>query len=244
MANQSHHRDAVVGAPIDSPISGARALVEAMSDWEQFLHEVSWFLEPGENAAVGKAQPWTRGPIDDLSELSALLDSATLTPVAVAGNAYELLAWGPSDDRRGWLCHPPREAGGDAVPQVHKRFWKHCGGIVERFGEPATWWNNQNEVLTVDATRIRIVDVFTDYAWLWEDDGLEISINPGDYYSVAVEANGNLTLAHRDDSRLLLFAPDHFCSHQTTRSPGSRHWLAPRRTHCSPSTMCPTSRPG
>ena len=62
--------------------------------------------------------------------------------------------------------------------------------------------------LTVDATRIPIAQVLTDYAWLWEDDGLEVSINPDEYYAVAVEANGNLTLAHRDDGRPLLFTPD------------------------------------
>ncbi|MGA4732228.1 hypothetical protein ACPB67_32900 [Micromonospora taraxaci] len=51
--------------------------------------------------------------------------------------------------------------------------------------------------------------MLTDYAWLWDDDDLKLSINPDEYYAVAEEANGNLTLAHRDDGRLLLFAPDH-----------------------------------
>lgn len=37
----------------------------------------------------------------------------------------------------------------------------------------------------------------------------ELPVDPDEYYVVAVEANGNLTLAHRDDGRLLLFAPDH-----------------------------------
>jgi hypothetical protein len=180
-----------------------------MSDWEQFLREVSSFLRPGDSAVVGEARPWARGSADDLPELSALLGSATLTSVSVAGDAYELLAWGSPDDRRGWLCRSPQDAGGDSVPPAHKSFWTLCGGIVERLREPATWWNNQDEVLTADAASVRIADVLTDYAWLWEDDGLEITINPDEYYAVAVEANGNLTLAHRDESRLLLFAPDH-----------------------------------
>lgn len=158
---------------------------------------------------MGAAQPWTRGAIDGLPELSALLDSVTLTPVAAGGHAYELLAWGPMGNRRGWLCQPPHDGDEDVVPETHKRFWRVCGGIVERFNEPATWWNNQNEVLTVDATRVRIADVLADYAWLWHDDGLAIPIDPAEYYAVAVEANGNLTLARRDDGRLLLFAPDH-----------------------------------
>jgi hypothetical protein len=180
-----------------------------MSDWEQFLREASWFLQFGESAVVGEARPWARGSTGDLPELSALLGSATLTPVSVAGNAYELLAWGPLNDRRGWLCRPPHDAGGESVPSAHRSFWTLCGGIVERFNEPATWWINQNEVLTADAARALVAVVLTDYAWLWEGDGMEITIDPDEYYAVAVEANGNLTLAHRDDGRLLLFAPDH-----------------------------------
>lgn len=159
---------------------------------------------------MGEAQPWTRGTAEDLPELSALLSSTSLTPVSVEGTAYELLAWGPANDRRGWLCRPPEYPDDSrSVPRTHKNFWKLCGGIVERFGEPTTWWENQNEVLTAEATRVRIADVLADYAWLWDDDGLEIPINPAEYYAVAVEANGNLTLAHRDNGRLLLFAPDH-----------------------------------
>jgi hypothetical protein len=188
---------------------GDSATIGAMGDWDRFLSEVSWFLGPGDRAAVGRAQPWTRGEVGGLVELSALLAAATLTPVSVGGDAYELLAWGPPDNRRGWLCLPPRDSDGDSVPQIHKSFWTLCGGIVERFGEPATWWNNQNEVLTVDATRVRIGDVLADYAWLWEGDDLEVAIDPDAYYAVGIEANGNLTLAHRTDGRLLLFAPDH-----------------------------------
>lgn len=184
-----------------------------MSDWEPFLDEVSWFVQPGEGVVVGEAQPWARGSIDGLPELSALLGSATLTPVSVGGNAYELLAWGSPGDRRGWLCRPPNDVEGGFVPRVHKSFWRLCGGIVERFVEPDTWWNNQNEVLTVDAARVRIADVFADYAWLWDDAGLKVPIDPAEYYAVAVEANGNLTLAHRGDGRLLLFAPDHSFTH-------------------------------
>jgi hypothetical protein len=180
-----------------------------MSDWDRFLQEVSWFLQPGESAAVGEAQPWTRGSTEALPELSALLESTTLTPISVGGTAYELLAWGPPDRRRGWLCHPPGNADGGPFPPAHNSFWKLCGGIAERFGEPTTWWENQNEVLTADAARVPVADVLADYAWLWEGDGLTLSIDPDEYYAVAVEANGNLTLAHRDNGRLLIFAPDH-----------------------------------
>ncbi|WP_422742721.1 hypothetical protein ACN27B_30190 [Micromonospora sp. WMMD754] len=180
-----------------------------MSDWDQFLYEVTWFLPSGKSVVVGEARSWSRGSVDCLPELSALLASAALTPVLVGGDAFELLAWGPSDDRRGWLCRPPLDVDSDCITSTHRGFWRLCGGIVERFGEPDTWWINQNEVLTEDAAHVSIAGVLADYAWLWEDHGVEIPISPDEYYAVAVEANGNLTLAHRDDGRLLLFAPDH-----------------------------------
>ena len=190
-------------------VTAGRGMIAAMSDWVRFLDEVSWFVEPGQTTAAGDALPWTREPIAALPELAGLLRSATLTPVSVADTAYELLAWGPPDQRRGWLCRPPRDADGEAIAEIHRLFWQVCGGIVETFGAPTSWWSNQNEVLTADAERVSVADFFTDYSWIWDGEGLKVPINADDYYAVAVEANGNLTLAHRQDDSLLLFAPDH-----------------------------------
>jgi len=180
-----------------------------MNDWARFIDEVSWFVEPEQVTTVGDPSPWSREPIDALPELSGLLRSATVTSVSVADEQYELLAWGPPDQRRGWLCRPPRDADGLAIPEIHRLLWQVCGGIVETFGAPTSWGSNQDEVLTADAQRVPVADFLTGYAWIWEDEGLEVPIEADDYYAAAVEANGNLTLAHRRDGSLLLFAPDH-----------------------------------
>lgn len=182
-------------------------IITVMSDWARFVDEVSWFVEPGQTVIVGDALPWSRPPIAGLPVLSGLLRSTTLTPVSVEGKAYELLAWGLPESRRGWLCLPPRD--GDAIVEIHKLFWQVCGGIVETFGAPATWWSNQDEVLTANAAGLQVADVLTSYAWIWEEEGLTAPINADEYYAAAVEANGNVTLAHRQDGKLLLFAPDH-----------------------------------
>lgn len=197
------------GFPVPELGEGPACDHRRVNDWEQFLREVSWFVQPGDTVTVGETRPLTRGSVAGLPELSALLGLAALTPVRVADDAYELMAWGPRDARRGWLCRPPRGAVRASVPPVHRSFWAVCGGIVERFGDPGTWWENQNEVLTADAARVPVADAVGQYGWLWEEDGMEITVNLDEYYAVAVEANGNLTLAHRDDGRLLLFAPDH-----------------------------------
>ncbi|MFC5265119.1 hypothetical protein ACFPJ1_23655 [Kribbella qitaiheensis] len=42
-----------------------------------------------------------------------------------------------------------------------------------------------------------------------ESRWIDYPIQPDEYYAVAVEANGNLTLVDRESGRLLLFAPDH-----------------------------------
>ena len=180
-----------------------------MSDWQLFLDDVPWFLQPEETAVAGVEGPWTRGTVGGLPNLSALLSAATVTPISIGTTLYELLAWGPRQNRRGWLSLPPHRNDSDSVHDAHEKFWTVCGGIVERFGEPESWWNNQNEVLTASAERTPLSNVLADYAWIWEQDGLQMPIDPGKYYVVAVEANGNLTLAHRTSGRLLLFAPDH-----------------------------------
>lgn len=184
-------------------------MIGIVSDWKQFVEDASWFVSPGESAVVGESQTWSRGPVADLPELSALLRTAAVTPVSVGGRDYDLLAWGPSDHRRGWLCRAPVSAQVEGIHAVHQRLWSVCGGIVERFGEPESWWSNQNEVLTESAARLPLAPLLDDYSWLWRDNELEIPIEPEDYYVVAVEANGNLSLAHRASGQLIMFAPDH-----------------------------------
>ena len=180
-----------------------------VSDWRQFVDEVSWLLGANESANVGDSRPWSRGTIDELPQMSRLLTTATVTPIQVGELNLELLAWGPPDARRGWLCLPPETGRLDDVHPLHERMLTLTGGILERFGEPKSWWNNQAEVLTISAAHVSVADVLEDYAWLWHDDGLEMPIDPTHYYAVSVEANGNLSLVHRVTGELILFAPDH-----------------------------------
>lgn len=180
-----------------------------MRDWERFVQHTPWFAEPGDVTVTADEGPWSRDPLDSLPTLTTLLAGATVTTLSVAGKPYELIAWGPGDRRRGWLCEPPSAHTTAQVHETHRAFWSVCGGIVERFGEPDCWWLNQDEVLTATAAATDVSAVLDDYRWLWDDAGLEVPIEPGDHYPVAVEANGNLTLVHRHSGELLLFAPDH-----------------------------------
>lgn len=187
-----------------------------MRDWDHFIKYTPWFLSPDEIATIGEEKPWSRSPVAGLPRLSALLASATLTPVSVSDMEYELLAWGPPSARQGWLCHPPPEASPGQICPIHNHFWSVCGGIVERFGkednyeaEGQDWWLNQNEILTVTASQYSVSEALDVFSWIWEDGGLTIPITPEEYYVVAVEANTNLTLVHRESGELILFAPDH-----------------------------------
>jgi len=175
-----------------------------MRDWDWFVEQVPW-LDDGDEAEVGDEVTWSRGPLPGLPALSALLARARVTDVTVAGRRYELLAW----DGRGWLCEPPPGPVAVEVAAAHREFWSVCGGIVERYGEPAGWWLNQDAVLTAEAAGGDVAGLFADYDWLFAEAGLEVPVDPADVYPVAVEANGNHTLAHRRTGRLLLFAPDH-----------------------------------
>lgn len=172
------------------------------------MDEITWFVAPKATVHLTASHPWTRPAIPALPQLSALLAQAEVTPFTVDGQAYELLAWGPAQDRRGWLCLPPGR-GDTGLHPVHQHFLAACGGVIERFNEPESWLLNQHSVLTVAAAHTDIAAVLHDYKWLWQDAGLDVPVSAQDYYAVAVEANGNLTLAHRISGQLLLFAPDH-----------------------------------
>ena len=46
-----------------------------------------------------------------------------------------------------------------------------------------------------------------------ENHGSRWPIEPGDYYSICREANGNDTLCHRTNGGVLMFAADHAFTH-------------------------------
>jgi hypothetical protein len=180
-------------------------MLPAVSDWDWFLEHRPWFVRPGQSVVVGSASAWTRGVVPGLPRLSALLASARVTPVSVAGHAHELLTW----DSQGWLCELPPDAGAES-PGVLRDVWRVFGGIVELVGGPSTWWLNQTEVLTVSATAESLAETLTHYEWIWETNDLVAPIEEmRDYVTVAIEGNGNLTVAHRQTGRLVLFGPDH-----------------------------------
>jgi hypothetical protein len=197
-----------------------------VSDWSQFVDCAPWFVRPGEEEAiaVGDPQPWTRGAVEGLPQLSALLASATVTPVSVAGQPYELFAWGTPDDRRGWLCHPPPHPAPAEVPETLRLFWTACGGIVEQFGGPPTWWNNQNEVLTTSATDSPVSAVLPHCEWVPAKELEDLVDATRPFVTVGIEANGNLTAAHRSTGHLVLLAPDHAFD-GITPLPGSPEYL-------------------
>lgn len=196
-----------------------------MSDWSQFVDCVPWFVKPDEEAvAADDPQPWTRGALEGLPELSALLASADVTPVSVASRPYELFAWGAPGDRRGWLCHPPPYPAPADVPETLRLFWTACGGIVEYFGGPDTWWMNQDEVLTGSAADLSFSGTLAHCDWVpaRELEDLVDAMRP--YVTVAIEANGNLTAAHRSTGHLVLLADDHAFD-GITPLPGSPEYL-------------------
>jgi hypothetical protein len=194
-----------------------------VSDWSQFVDHVSWFVRE-EPVVTGDPQPWTRGGLEGLPELSALLASATVTPVTVGGRPYELLAWGAPDYRRGWLCHPPPRRAPADVPKTLRLFWTVCGGIVEPFREPNTWWSNQDEVMTASAADFSFAEVLAHCGWVPAKELADLVDAMRPYVTVAIEANGNLTAAHRSTGHVVLLAPDHAFD-GITPLPGSPEYL-------------------
>lgn len=100
------------------------------------------------------------------------------------------------------------------MPPALRDFWSVCGGIVERFNEPATWWLNHDEVLTPSVAFNQpgmLAEMVDAYSWIWEKNDLVAPTEEvlRSYVTVAIEGNANMTVAHRETGQLLLFAPDH-----------------------------------
>jgi hypothetical protein len=149
----------------------------------------------------------------DLPELSRLLAAARVTPVRLDETWYDVLAWDLADGTiGGWVCLPPASSG--IGLSLHHQVWPLLGGVVDHWSSSEdTWLLNQTEVLTATLAARDPAGELEAYSWIWDQDNLQIPINPLDYGLLAEEANGNQTLFHRTTGDLLLFAPDHNYDH-------------------------------
>ena len=188
-----------------------------MSDWAAFTEAVPWFLD--RDAAVEvttRRETRTLSPVAAtlFPHLAKLLAMASVTDVSVKGARYELLAWdSPEGNRVGWLCLPPSANAPDNLHEDHRKLLAAFGGIVERFNEPEdSWLLNLNDAMT-EREASHDASFIQDYRWAFED--LVLPIDPFEYYSIAREANGNVTLCHRASGQVLMFAPDHCFDHLT-----------------------------
>lgn len=193
-------------------------------EWKALIDAVPWFLAPGQVADVGdtaRAGSWSPSCPDlqrQFPRLVQLLVRARVTPVRVADQQYQLFTWLEGADTRSWLTRPPAAEVPRGLFSAHVDLLGSFGGIVERV-EPleSSWLLSQLEVLTLreavhDAS---FIASFIREYWAFADAGVQIPIEPAEYYTIAREGNGNLTLCHRTTGAVILFAPDHAFKHVT-----------------------------
>jgi hypothetical protein len=201
-----------------------------MDDWSAFItsHPSFTHLTP----AVPVGRPYIRRDhlstttAELLPNLARLLDLATVTDIDVtdidvsdidasAGErALELLAWDGRDGQRaGWLCAAPTAKPPNNLFVEHQHLLRDFGGIVERFNETEnTWLLNLHGALTQHEAD-RDLEFFGAYDWILE--GADWPIQETDFYNIAAEANGNMTMCHRQTGEIILFASDHAFTHIT-----------------------------
>ena len=184
-----------------------------MNDWEHFIESIPWFADAGAKVHVSEPRDGIELPSSVAAvfpTLAHLLARSQVTPVAVDYVPYQLVAWNTSDKQRmGWLCLMPQAGIPNNIHAKHTELLNSFGGIIERFNEPDdTWLLNHNDALT-GREASNDASFINDYAWAFNDAGVDLPIRLTDYYSLAREANGNTTLCNRKTGQVLLFAPDH-----------------------------------
>lgn len=141
-----------------------------------------------------------------------LLSEARVTPLSINRRELILFSWKQGDKQPGWLSPQPISREVPGVCREHAILLRSFGGIIERADQPDTWLLNHEDVLTVEESS-RDATFIESYAWAFENSSAGIPIQLKEYYSIAREANGNITICNRTTGRVILFAPDHAFSH-------------------------------
>ena len=185
--------------------------------WESFADELFWFVDRRQIDVGPLRLPgaWraSTGVASAFPGLTGLLSSAHVTDVRIDGLAHVLFSWESSaGECRSWLARQPESTPAENLFPAHRVLLQSFGGVIERSGEPdGSWLLNLNDALTAkeasdDASFIAECAVF-------DRLGVTIPIDVNAYYSIAREANGNVTLCHRSTGDVLLFAQDHAFDH-------------------------------
>jgi hypothetical protein len=111
----------------------------------------------------------------------------------------------------GWLSPMPSPDPPRSLHPDHRVLLRSFGGIVERSYEPSWWVLNHNDVLTEEVARQKGTSIVDSSAF--EEAGVEIPIDREQFYTIAYEANGNVTLCHRQSGEVVLYAHDHAFRH-------------------------------
>lgn len=184
-----------------------------MNDWQEFLECVPWFLDDDADVHVSEARNGLQvssSVADSFPAFESLLSRSSVTPVLINHIPHELLAWNGADGFRiGWLCLAPNPQTPHDIYPHHIELLRSIGGIVERFNEPeGTLLLNHADALTAREAA-HDASFINDYKWAFDGAGVDLPIEPSEYYCIAREANGNTTLCHRETGEVILFAPDH-----------------------------------
>lgn len=185
-------------------------------DLQDFLKDVTWFfseIDEIEVSGIGSFE-CSKEFEDKYPFLTLLLKKARITKIQYQNQNYELYGWtNKSLQSFGWLCLGCNKEINIIEKPLHPDhilLLENFGGIIERWNEPENiWLNNLNNALTYEDAVIGFngwEDVFKE---LCEMDGVEVKINPDDFISFAFEANGNLTMYHKESGKVLMYASDH-----------------------------------
>ncbi|WP_307440824.1 hypothetical protein [Paenibacillus sp. V4I3] len=195
----------------------------ANNDWNDFNNDISWFIKPNDIVTITEtskgrdffkfSDSFTRiYPV-----LSELLKKARVTNVQVNNKPYQLLGWSDHEGNSfGWLVRPPAVDINKPLCNEHKLLLTYFGGITERWNETEiSWLLNLNSALTLEDAEEGFQGWENYIADVSNDEDFESYINPNDYIAFAFEANGNMTLYHKNNSSLIMLAHDHCFEHIT-----------------------------
>lgn len=195
----------------------------AENDWNDFVTDVTWLIKPNDNVVVSETLNHHQvfSPSDDFKalfpNLTKLLMKARNTKIEINNERFELLGWTDENNESfGWLCKEPDIESPEYLSKEHRILLGYFGGITERWNEQEeSWLLNLNSALTSSESEQGFQGWETYLHEVCQDVGIQFSLNPNNYIAFAFEANGNMTLYHKDSLNVIMLASDHCFEHIT-----------------------------
>lgn len=183
-------------------------------DFETFKTDITWFVKPGDKVELLDTTlnySLTDNFRATFPILTNLIQKSRVLNLTINNQLYRLFSWTNKENKSiGWLNKIESDKKTDIeLIDEHELLLKEIGGIQETYNQPEPSLSNNQNFLFIKSECSKGIGGWEDYYEMMCEEENKPQIDYKDFICFVQEANGDVTLYHKNTKEVMLFAHDH-----------------------------------